>query len=194
VLKILKQISKLTPNLSRGDDSFKLRSSPASAVLKKWFYDPQLKGAFNHSSRGHIPGDLRRYFFAACFAKVTGHSPNLANFPTALLPNHENIIDVVDNIQFADRFRVQLSGRPSTTITSHISKDGHYYIHFDPLQCRSLTVREAARLQTFPDNYYFMGPRTAQYQQVGNAVPPLFAFKIAEKVYRVIRIMAAGGI
>jgi DNA (cytosine-5)-methyltransferase 1 len=148
-----------------------------------WFLDSRLKGVCNHSSRAHITKDLYRYFYAACFAAIQGFSPKLADFPTDLLPAHKNVADaIVEQNMFLDRFRVQPWTRPSTTVTSHISKDGHYYIHPDPKQARSLTVREAARLQSFPDNYLFTGPRTAQYIQVGNAVPPLLAHQIARSV------------
>jgi DNA (cytosine-5)-methyltransferase 1 len=159
----------------------------AGDVLGNWFYDPRIGGVFNHESRCHIDEDLYRYLYASCYALHHGASPKLADFPEALLPDHRNARRAVgSNSMFADRFRVQLKNRPATTITSHISKDGHYYIHYDPFQCRSLTVREAARLQTFPDNYFFCGPRTAQYVQVGNAVPPFLASKIAHLVHEVL--------
>lgn len=152
----------------------------ASALAREWYLDPRIEGACNHSTRGHMDSDLHRYLFASCFAKVYRRSPVLRDFPTALWPSHSNVVDAMNGHgMFADRFRVQTRGRPSTTITAHIAKDGHYYIHFDPTQCRSLTVREAARLQTFPDNYFFCGNRTEQYAQVGNAVPPLLASQIA---------------
>lgn len=142
-------------------------------------YDPCLDTLDGHEARGHMPSDLRRYAFAASFAAATKRSPKLVDFPQGLLPKHKNVSLGCNGKMFSDRFRVQLPDRPSTTVTSHISKDGHYFIHYDPAQCRSLTVREAARLQTFPDNYKFEGPRTAQYQQVGNAVPPYLAKQIA---------------
>jgi DNA (cytosine-5)-methyltransferase 1 len=164
-----------------------LRGEPSVEYQREWYIDPKLDGVCNHSARGHIVRDLFRYVYAACFAKEVGRSPKLSDFPPDLLPRHENVGRAIeDGGLFSDRFRVQLWDRPATTVTCHIAKDGHYYIHPDPAQCRSLTVREAARLQTFPDNYFFTGPRTSQYVQVGNAVPPLLASNIAEKVYDVL--------
>lgn len=143
--------------------------------LLAWLERPALRGFAQHETRGHMPSDLGRYLFAAVFGAVRGYSPKASDFPLSLSPDHRNWHSGV----FNDRFRVQVAGEPSTTVTSHISKDGHYFIHPDPMQCRSLTVREAARLQTFPDDYLFLGNRTQQYVQVGNAVPPFLATQIA---------------
>lgn len=152
-------------------------------------HDPLLDHLDGHEARSHMPSDLRRYAYASSFASVTGKSPKLSDFPESLLPEHNNVKLGREGKMFSDRFRVQLPDRPSTTVTSHISKDGHYFIHYDPVQCRSLTVREAARLQTFPDNYRFEGPRTAQYHQVGNAVPPYLARQIAGIIAEVLDAM-----
>lgn len=159
--------------------------------LQRWVHDRSLNGFCQHEARSHMPSDLARYLFAACFAQSAKYSPRLDIFPPRLLPNHNNVAqerDATEVIPFKDRFRVQCARDPATTIVSHIAKDGHYYIHYDPTQCRSLTVREAARLQTFPDNYFFAGNRTEQYTQVGNAVPPLLANKLA----KIVRGLLAG--
>lgn len=150
--------------------------------LRSWLHDPRLKGVLHHDTRSHMRSDLARYLYAACYAEKYKFSPKLENFPDRLLPDHKNAED--EDAPHADRFRVQLADHPSTTVVAHIAKDGHYYIHHDPAQCRSLTVREAARLQTFPDNYFFEGNRTEQYTQVGNAVPPWLAKQIADVVLR----------
>lgn len=145
--------------------------------VRDWYLDRRIGGVLQHESRSHMRSDLHRYLFASSFAKEYGCSPKIKNFPPELLPAHVNVSS--ESVPFADRFKVQMGGHPSTTVVAHIAKDGHYYIHHDPSQCRSLTVREAARLQTFPDNYFFEGNRTQQYAQIGNAVPPLLARKIA---------------
>ena len=165
-----------------------VRASDVSpAKLADWLFDPRIGGACNHEARGHMREDLCRYLYATCFAEVKGRSPSLDDLPQELLPSHRNVALSAATRPFNDRFRVQRRDAPATTVTAHISKDGHYYIHHDPAQCRSWTVREAARIQTFPDNYYFEGPRTSQFQQVGNAVPPLLAYRIAARVFALLR-------
>ena len=151
-----------------------------------WFHDKEIGGVINHESRSHIASDLQRYLWCSVYAEVKGSSPRIHDFPEVLLPKHENV-KYGEIGHFPDRFKVQLRKKPSKTITSHISKDGHYFIHYDPNQCRSLTVREAARIQTFPDNYFFEGNRTQQYHQIGNAVPPLLARQLADTVFHIMK-------
>jgi DNA (cytosine-5)-methyltransferase 1 len=153
--------------------------------LKSWYLDPELNGVPNHESRSHLTQDLMRYMFAGLYVEKYGTFPRLQDYAmhhSDLIPDHAN----VESGKFTDRFRVQVANKPATTVTSHISKDGHYFIHYDPRQCRSFTVREAARVQTFPDNYLFRGSRTQQFHQVGNAVPPYLAYQISSIVKHII--------
>ena len=185
VKKIFDGPALLDKGLSRGQEFGLVADySALPPHLRKWYADPRLTGyVTNHSSRSHIAADLSRYWFASTYRLAVGKSPKATEFPRELWPAHANF----GSGKFADRFRVQGWDAPSTTITSHVSKDGHYFIHPDPNQMRSLTVREVARLQTFPDNYHFVGNRTEQYTQVGNAVPPLLSISLAETVWRQIK-------
>lgn len=158
------------------------------------FIKPQASGfrnvILNHEARSHMPSDLARYRWWAMRAKKLERSPTVDEIPARdrkrLLPKHANLTSGRADT-FVDRFKVQVAGKPSGTITSHISKDGHYYIHYDPKQARSFSVREAARIQTFPDDYFFMGNRTQQYHQVGNAVPPYLAYQIGQRVWSALK-------
>lgn len=124
-------------------------------------------GVYNHVARLHNERDLK--IFASLLP-----GQNLADLPEKFNPYRKDI--------FKDKIRKQSWSRPSSTILSHLSKDGLMFVHPDRRQNRSLTPREAARLQSFDDSYVFEGPRTSQYVQIGNAVPPLFARRIATSI------------
>jgi len=133
-----------------------------------------------HISRKHNERDRKIYKFYIEKWQNEKKRPEYDELPEEL-KTHKNR-DV-----FKDRFKVVASDLPySQTVVAHLSKDGHYFIHPDIKQLRSISVREAARLQSFPDNYYVEGPMTAMFRQIGNAVPPLMAEKIAGKIKEMI--------
>jgi len=134
-----------------------------------------------HIARGHNDRDRRIYKFYINAWLQEKRRPEYDELPEEL-KTHKN------RESFKDRFKVVAPDLPfSQTIVAHLAKDGHYFIHPDINQLRSISVREAARLQSFPDSYYFEGPMTAMFRQIGNAVPPLMAEKIAEKLQEILQ-------
>ena len=134
-----------------------------------------------HQARPHTEQDLEIYKIA-----VELWNTRKARLDYNALPDY--LITHRNRQSFRDRFKVVASDLPfAQTVVAHIARDGHYYIHPDKDQNRSITPREAARLQTFPDDYYFESSlktprRTPAFSQIGNAVPVLLARKLAERL------------
>ena len=101
---------------------------------------------------------------------------------------YENLRTHKHTDKFLDRYKTLTWDSPSHTIVAHIAKDGHHYIHPDLNQNRSITVREAARLQGFPDDFYFEKSRTSAFTQIGNAVPPILSQVFAEVIDNIYKI------
>lgn len=155
------------------------RINETNAYLKKTKIRTHYDRVINHVARPHRKEDLIIYKHAIN-KYLKGEKLKYTNLPECL-QFHKNRKSFLDRFKVVDR-----NASASHTVVAHIAKDGHYYIHPDSNQLRSLTVREVARLQSFPDNYKFEGPRTAQFIQVGNAVPPLMAEEIARKIKEVL--------
>ena len=153
-----------------------------------YLYDTRIRNGNKwvtlHIARPHNIQDLEIYRIAINQWNEHHKRLNYRDLPDRL-KTHKN------ETSFIDRFKVVAADLPmSHTVVAHISKDGHYYIHPDIEQNRSITPREAARLQTFPDDYFFESVsektgRTTAFRQIGNAVPVLLAQKIAEKLWEI---------
>lgn len=161
------------PFLTSGEENnFYLPIS--NEYIVKYFRQDDNLPLTQNISRKNNSNDLKIYHLVAK-AKSRGKNLKYDELDTTLQTHRHTD-------KFLDRFKALSWDSPSHTIVAHIAKDGHHYIHPDIKQNRSITVREAARLQGFPDNYYFLDSRTSAFTQIGNAVPPIFSRKIAEAI------------
>ena len=178
VQAIFKDLPKL--QAGQGKDKGDKYASHTNEYLNTSYIRNGIDVLTQHVSRPHTEQDKKIYQIAIGLMKY-GDRLNYINLPERL-KTHKN------RHSFFDRFKVVNSKASSAqTVVAHIAKDGHYYIHPDIKQNRSISVREAARLQSFPDDFYFEGVkemknRTAAFKQIGNAVPPLMAHAIANKI------------
>lgn len=152
----------------RGERKQEFQYSLKNPFLRK-IGSPKNKYLLDHVARQHNEADRERYRMM---------SRNHWTFEE-LLANREDLRHENARL-FGNSYVVQWWDLPSKTIIAHLYKDGNQFIHPDAEQARTLTVREAARLQSFPDDFVFEGSRTEQYKQIGNAVPPLFAEALAK--------------
>lgn len=158
------------PPLIDGETNNNYYGDPKHGMLSK-FYRRECLGLSLNISRKHNDRDKEIYKIAV-EKKKSGQQLKYFDLPDNLR-THKN------TTSFIDRYKVIDGGGNSHTVVSHIAKDGHYYIHPDTEQNRSITVREAARIQGFPDNFIFENSRTSAFKQIGNAVPPYFSNKLA---------------
>lgn len=167
------------PRLNAGDkiDYFQL-TTINNAIMKLHIKDDNSNIISQHISRPNNKKDLQIYKIAVKMLN-SKKKLNYAVLPKDLI-SHNNLNS------FLDRFKVVNGRGISHTLVAHISKDGHHYIHPDITQNRSISVREAARIQTFPDSFYFENSRTAAFTQIGNAVPPLMAEIIAKTIKKAL--------
>ena len=153
-----------------GKEKIEYKSDFSNEFLKL-IKDDSSDYIYNHNARNHNMEDQERYRLMAknkwTFNELLSNVPKL---------NHDNLRI------FSNSYVVQNWEYPARTIISHLYKDGNQFIHPDYKQHRTLTAREAARLQSFPDNFVFSVSRTQQYKQIGNAVPPLMARAIANAI------------
>jgi DNA (cytosine-5)-methyltransferase 1 len=140
------------------------------------------KGIRHHIAKTHNERDREIYRIAIKKWIDTEKRLNYNELP-------ENLKTHKNRKVFKDRFKVVSGFSYSHSILAHLARDGHYFIHPDINQARSLTIREAARIQSFPDNYIFEGSRSSKYIQIGNAVPPLMAEGIAGKIKKMLQEM-----
>jgi DNA (cytosine-5)-methyltransferase 1 len=173
--EVLKDLfADLPPLLAGENPAFVQYNAPPSEYLRASGIRSKYAVVSQHQARSHRPLDLEIYRIASQWLKKSTRL-KYTDLPERLQA-HRN------SHAFLDRFKVVNPNGRSHTLVAHIAKDGHHYIHPDPNQNRSLTVREAARIQSFPDDYYFEGSRTAAFRQIGNAVPPLMAEALARSL------------
>ena len=161
------------PSLKAGEVNNSYTNLSNDYVEQNFLQDSQTPLTQN-IARPNNSNDLAIYKIVA-EAKKNGKNIKYSELDSKL-KNHKH------TDKFLDRFKALSWNSPSHTVVAHISKDGHHYIHPDTKQNRSITVREAARLQGFPDNYYFLDSRTSAFTQIGNAVPPIFSKKMADAI------------
>jgi|SRR5690606_2755880 len=168
-----------------GKDRFFKYNTKSNHYLETFSIRNGIEVLTQHIARPHNEQDKKIYKIAVQKWNKKKERLNYNDLPE-LLKTHQN------RSSFTDRFKVVAADLPhSQTVVAHIAKDGHYYIHPDIKQNRSISVREAARLQSFPDDYYFEGEkeganRTAAFKQIGNAVPPLMAREIAKLLSEIL--------